>query len=104
MGYIFLTISLIFAVLGNTSVKLSQGFHKRMPSLGVFLFFGFCIYFLTLSVKDIEVSIAYGIWSGVSIASTTIIGILFFKESVNKRKIISILLIMVGVLVLHLYS
>ncbi|MFD2923949.1 DMT family transporter [Halobacillus naozhouensis] len=104
MGYILLTISLIFAVLGNTSVKLSQGFYKRMPSFGSFLFYGFCIYFLTLSVQHIEVSIAYAIWSGVTIAATTLIGILFFNESINKRKVSSVLLIIAGVLVLHLQS
>ncbi|KAB8135751.1 multidrug efflux SMR transporter [Gracilibacillus oryzae] len=104
MGYLFLTISLVFAVIGNMSVKLSQGFQRRLPSVGVFLFYGFCIYFLTLSIQHIEVSVAYAIWSGVTIMATTVIGILFFNEKINMRKLSSIVIILVGVLVLHLQS
>ncbi|WP_158737870.1 multidrug efflux SMR transporter [Alteribacillus sp. YIM 98480] len=104
MGYIFLTISLILAVLGNTSVKLSQGFQRWLPSIGVFILYGFCIYFLTLSVQKIEISIAYAIWSGVTIAATTLIGIVFFNELANVRKISSVILIILGVLFLHFQS
>ncbi len=102
MGSIFLIISLLFAVAGNTSVKLSKGFHKRIPSIGSFLFYGICLYFLTLSVQFMDVSIAYAIWSGVTIASTTMFGVLFFNESCNKRKVISVILVIAGVLILKI--
>ena len=102
MGTAFLLISLVFAVAGNTSVKFSKGFQKRLPSIGSFLLYGICLYFLSLSVQYIDVSIAYAIWSGVTIASTTLIGILFFRESFSKGKVLSVGLIIVGVIVLKL--
>ncbi|WP_080848265.1 DMT family transporter [Cytobacillus gottheilii] len=104
MGYLFLLISLFFAVLGNLSVKLSQGFQRKWPSIAVFLFYSICLYFLSLSFEQIEMGVAYAIWSGVTIAATTIIGILFFNESASKRKITSVAIIIAGVLVLHLQN
>ncbi|MDX8342355.1 DMT family transporter [Rossellomorea sp. YZS02] len=102
MGTLFLLISLLFAVAGNTSVKLSKGFQKRMASIASFLLYGVCLYFLTLSVRYMAISIAYAIWSGVTIASTTLIGVLFFQEKISKGKIGSIVLIIVGVIIVKL--
>ncbi|MCA1011561.1 DMT family transporter [Halobacillus halophilus] len=98
MGY--LIAALILAALGQVTVKLSLGFKRLLPSILSFALFGLCIYFLTLSVQYIEVGIAYAVWSGVSIAATTLLGILFFNEKITRRKLISTLLILVGVVIL----
>ncbi|MFG6115829.1 DMT family transporter [Halobacillus sp. MO56] len=104
MASLYLIISLIFSTIGNISVKLSEGFTRKLPSIGVFVFFTLCIYYLTLSIQYLEISIVYAIWSGVSVAATTLMGILIFRESANARKIISILLIIIGVVSLELYG
>jgi small multidrug resistance pump len=98
MGY--LLVSLILATLGNICVKLSAGFRRIFPSAASFVLIGLCLYFLTLSVKTIEIGIAYALWSGVSIAATTLAGILLFNEKASKRKFLSIGLIIAGVLIL----
>ena len=102
MGTLFLLISLLFAVAGNTSVKLSKGFQEWLASVSSFLLYGVCLYFLTLSVRYMDISIAYAIWSGVTIASTTLIGILFFQETISKGKIVSVVLIIMGVIIVKL--
>ncbi|MGR3762864.1 DMT family transporter [Rossellomorea sp. NS-SX7] len=99
MGYLIL--SLIFAAIGNICVKLSSGFHRWLPSTAAFVLIGACLYFLTLSVQTMEVGVAYAIWSGVSIAATTLFGIFFFKEKADVRKFIFVGLIILGVLVLQ---
>ncbi|WP_018923119.1 DMT family transporter [Salsuginibacillus kocurii] len=104
MGALLLTISLCFSVIGNFMVKLSKGFQNKLPSIGVFVSFSLCIYFLTLSVQYMEVGIVYAIWSGVSVAATTSLGILFFQEPSSRKKITSILVIIVGVVLLQFYS
>ncbi|WP_397356831.1 DMT family transporter [Paenibacillus sp. N3.4] len=47
---------------------------------------------------------AYAIWSGVGTALITIIGIWWFNESISTLKVISILLIILGVIGLHVSS
>jgi small multidrug resistance pump len=57
---------------------------------------------LNFALKGIEVSIAYAIWSGVGTALVVIIGIFFFSENSTVLKIISIVLIILGVVGLNL--
>lgn len=102
MGYIFMFITILMSVAGNVSVKLSNGFKKKLYAIMSFVFFTLCILFLTLTVNYIDISIAYAIWSGASISIVAIIGILFFNESKSIKKCISICLIMLGVMILHL--
>ncbi|MBY7142019.1 QacE family quaternary ammonium compound efflux SMR transporter [Virgibacillus sp. NKC19-3] len=104
MGSLLLTVSVIFSIIANIFAKLSRGFKNKGLSILSFLFFGLCIYFLTLSVQYIEVGIVYAVWSGAAIAATAIMGIVFFKETANKVKLLSILVILIGVIILQLSS
>ncbi|UOQ44207.1 SMR family transporter [Halobacillus salinarum] len=97
---IYLITALLLAAAGQITVKKSAGFRRWIPSLLSFLLFGLCIYFLTVAVQYMEVGIAYAIWSGASIVSTTIIGILLFNETASRRKLFYIGLILIGVIIL----
>lgn len=96
----YLILALTFSIIGSIAVKYAAGFTKKIPGLAAFFLFGLCIYFLTLSVQFIEVGLAYAIWSGGSIAGTTIAGLILFNEKATRRKFISIALIMIGVVLL----
>ncbi|MCA1055852.1 multidrug efflux SMR transporter [Rossellomorea aquimaris] len=98
MGYLFL--SLVLAAAGNLSVKLSEGFRKRLYSVASFVLIGLCLYFLSLSVRTMEIGIAYAIWSGSSIAITALFGLLFFNEKANPAKFIYIGFVIVGIVIL----
>ena len=52
---------------------------------------------MTIAVKKIDMSVSYAIWSGVGTALIAIIGIGFFKEPITALKVVSLLLIVVGV-------
>ena len=88
-------------VLGITSMKLSEGFTKIVPSVLLFIFYGLCFSCLTLAIKKIDVSVAYGVWSGLGTALIALIGIYWFKEPVTAIKLTSLALIIVGVIGLN---
>ena len=98
MGY--LVLSLVLATIANISVKFSSGFERLFPSITSFLFFGACLYFLTISVQTIEVGIAYAIWGGVSIMATTLFGILLFNERASSKKFLFISFIILGIIII----
>ncbi len=102
MYWLYLGLAIIFEVFGTTSMKLSQGFTKIIPTISMIFFYMLSFTFLTLALKRIDISVAYAIWSGVGVMLISLIGILFFKESVSLLKILSIILIVVGVVGLHL--
>ncbi|WP_283152553.1 DMT family transporter [Guptibacillus hwajinpoensis] len=97
---IFLILALAFSIIGSITVKLSAGFTLKIPGISSFILFGLCIYFLTLSVQSIEIGLAYAIWSGGSIAGTTIAGLILFNEKATRRKFLSIAFIIIGVVIL----
>lgn len=102
MHWFYLFLAIVFEVAGTTSMKLSEGFTKLTPSVLMGVFYIFCFGFLTLSLKAIEVSMAYAIWSGLGIVLISIIGFFYFNETMNATKIIAIGLIMIGVVMLNL--
>ncbi|MBW4551887.1 MAG: multidrug efflux SMR transporter [Aphanocapsa sp. GSE-SYN-MK-11-07L] len=97
MPWLYLGLTILFEVAGTTCMKLSQGFSQVWPSIGMAVFYGASLTFLTLTLKKLDVSIAYAIWSGVGTALIAAIGMLWFREPVTFLKLVSIGLIIAGV-------
>jgi small multidrug resistance pump len=102
MSWTFLLLAIIFETIGTSAMKMSQGFTKLGPAILMVVCYVLCFSLLTLAIKQLDVSLAYAIWSGLGTALITIIGMYYFHEKVGALKIISILLIIIGVIGLHL--
>lgn len=102
MSWILLSLAILFEVAATTAMKLSGGFSKLLPSLLMILFYLFSFSLLNFALKGLEVSVAYAIWSGVGTALIVIIGLILFREKITTLKMISILLIILGVIGLNL--
>ncbi len=103
MQYWFsLTCAILLEVAGTTSMKLSEGFTKLVPSVLLFVFYAASFVALTFSLRKIDVSVAYAIWSGIGTGLITVIGMLYFRETATVFKMMSIGLIIIGVVGLNL--
>jgi small multidrug resistance pump len=102
MSWLYLVLAIVLEVSGTISMKLSQGFTKILPSVLMFLFYGLSLSALTLALKKIDVSVAYAVWSGLGTALIASVGVLWLREPLNALKIISLLLIIMGVIGLNL--
>lgn len=102
MEWIYLILAIAFEISSTTLMKMSNGFTKILPTVGTFLGYIICFSFLSISLKKIDLSVAYAIWSAVGIFVLSAIGIFVFKESINILKVISILFIVLGVVGLNL--
>lgn len=83
-------------------MKLSDGFTKLTPSILIFVFYTFSFTFLTLSLKRLEVGVAYAIWSGLGTSLIALVGFFFFNEPMTLTKVASLILIIVGVVGMRL--
>ena len=99
-----LAIGILFEVLGTICMKYAEGFTKLVPSVLVFVFYGISLAALVFVLEKMQVSVAYAVWASAGTALIAIIGILFFKEPVTLIKILSILLIILGILGLELFD
>ncbi len=104
MHWLFLSAAIIFEISGTTCMKLSDGFQKFWPSVGIFVFYCSSIVSLTMAVKTLDVSIAYAIWCAVGIAIIATIGAVFFGEQMTPLRIFFLAVIVVGVVGLNLSS
>jgi len=98
----FLITAIVLEVSGTTSMKLSEGFTRFWPSIFIFVFYALSFTALTACVKQMEISIAYAVWSGLGTFLIAIIGAAYFKEPMPLIKILSLFLIVVGVLGVNL--
>ena len=101
MGWLYLMLAILSEVSGTTSLKFSEGFTRPLPSVLVVVCYGLSFFMLSLTLKRIDVSVAYAVWSGLGTALIASIGFLWFKEPVTALKIASIGLIIIGVIGLN---
>lgn len=102
MSWIYLLLAILTEIMGTTSMKISEGFSRLVPSIMIFVFYGVSLSFLTLALRRIDIGVAYAIWSGLGTALIAAIGIIWFRESLSLMKVISILLIIAGVIGLNM--
>jgi small multidrug resistance pump len=93
--------TVMFEVAGTVSMKLSEGFAKLVPSLLIFVFYGLSFVLLTLTLKTMNVSTIYAMWSGLGTSLVAVIGVVYFKEVMNVSKALGIGLVVLGVILIH---
>ncbi|MHB1948234.1 MAG: DMT family transporter [Gammaproteobacteria bacterium] len=98
MTLFYLFLAILLEVAGTTSMKLSYGFEKLVPSVLLFVFYMLSFLFLTLSLKRLEVGFAYAIWAGLGTLLIALIGVFYFNEPMTIIKATSLFLIIVGVM------
>ncbi|MDQ8936174.1 SMR family transporter [Acinetobacter rudis] len=104
MAYGLLALAIISEVTGSTFLVKSEGFTKLGPSLAVVVLFSIAFYLLSQVIKVIPLGIAYAIWAGVGIVLTGLIGYFVFRQSLDLAAMIGIALIVLGVIVINLFS
>ncbi len=104
MPYLFLFLAIISEVIGTSALAASQQFTRLGPSLITVAGYGLGFYFFSFALKSIPMGVAYAIWGGVGIVLVTIIGFVFLKQKLDLAALAGIALIVIGVLVMQLFS
>ncbi|MBH5336902.1 multidrug efflux SMR transporter [Streptomyces pactum] len=83
-------------------LKLSHGFTRIWPTIAFCVFALSSFGLLTLSLKKLDVGPAYAVWTGIGATGTAIYGMIFLDDVVSALKIVSIVLVIVGIIGLRL--
>ena len=100
----WLLTSILFEVFGMLLFKFANGFTNFLPTAGAITCFITSIWLMSISLKQIEMGIAYALWAAASTALVALAGMAFYNESMGLFKLTGILLITVGVVLLNLAS
>ena len=104
MAYLYLAIAIIAEVIATSALKASEEFTKLIPSTIVVVGFLVALYFMTLVLRSIPVGIKYAIWSGLGIVLVGIVSFILYKEIPDTPAIIGMGLIILGVVVINVFS
>lgn len=102
MSYLFLAASILFEVFSSTMLKFSDGFKRLMPVIGIVVGYGISFYALSITLQSLPLGVVYATWSGVGTILTVVIGVLLFKEKVNKKGALGIVILLVGLVLMNL--
>lgn len=104
MCWAWLFLAILLEVAATVFLKLSDGFTKFAPTAVMAVLYLLSFLPMALALRGMDVGVAYAVWSAVGTSALAIIGMLLFKESVSVLKVVSIVLIVVGVISLNLSS
>ncbi len=102
ISWLFLLIAILSEVAATINMKLSMGLTRVIPIIAMVILYGISFGFLALSLKTIDVSVSYAVWSGLGTAVIAVAGYYIFGEPLGGMKIASICLIIIGVVGLNL--
>ncbi|HLR67712.1 DMT family transporter [Virgibacillus alimentarius] len=103
MGIFYLMISTICAVMGHIFVKKSDGMRKIKYTIYAVISFLTAIVLLSMSIKYMNMGIAFAIWSGLSIVFNNLFNIIVYKEEFSFRKLRGIAYIVAGIVILEAF-
>jgi small multidrug resistance pump len=101
-NWILLLVAIAFEIGGTTSMKLSHGFTRLVPTILMFMFYGTGITLMNLVLRRMDLSLVYAVWSGLGTAAIALIGMIWFHEPANAIRITSIIIIILGVVGLNI--
>ncbi len=104
MKWLLLSLGIFFEIIALVFMKKSEGFTKLYPILLVLLFYSMALGCLILVLRKMDTSVAYAIWASAGIAIIAIVGMFWLNEPVTVIKIVSILLILLGVIGLEFFD
>ncbi len=101
---LLLVVAVVSEVVGTAGLKASEGFTRVGPSVVVVIGYGAAFYFLSMSLREIPLGVAYAIWSGLGTVGSVLLGVLIWREVMGLPHAVGIGLILVGVVILNVFA
>lgn len=104
MAWGYLLIASLGEILGVASINMYLRRKSWWWLLTVILVFSFGFFFLALAMREIQMAIAYAIWTGLGAVGAVLMGVIFFKESMTIFRLLFLTCIISGAVGLQIVS
>ena len=102
--YLFLIGAILCEVAGTMLLPVTQNFTKIIPTAFLTLFYLIAFYLLTFVVNKLPIAIVYATWSGLGVFTISILGYIFFRQSLAWQAIVGLFLIVIGVILVNSFT
>ncbi|WP_186646471.1 DMT family transporter [Fluviispira vulneris] len=104
MAWAYLVLAGIFEVVWAINLKEVDGISTLKPLLITLIGMIISFSFLSLALKKIPMGTAYAIWTGIGALGVAIYGVVFIGESANLLRVLSIIILVLGILGLKIFT
>lgn len=104
MAWISLVFAGIFEMLGVNSINKYVNDKSKKNLLTLIVMFALSFILLSYSIESLPMSTAYAVWTGIGASGGAILGIVFYKEPKDTKRIFFIGLILFAAVGLKLIS
>lgn len=104
MAWIALIIAGFLEVFGVAMMNRWQIKKSFTTIAALVVGFGLSLSLLSYAMNTISMGTAYAIWTGIGAAGGALVGMIFFKESTDWKRILFIFLILAAAIGLKLFS
>jgi quaternary ammonium compound-resistance protein SugE len=98
LAWLLLVAAGLLEIVWAISMKASHGFTKQLFTVVTLVAAALSFWLLGLALRQLPVGTAYAVWTGIGAVGATILGIVFFGESLTLARIGCIALIVLGIL------
>lgn len=104
MMWIILVFAGIFEMLGINFLNAYVSYRKKVNLLMMCVTFILSFILLSVAMSELPMSTAYAVWTGIGAVGGTLLGMIFYKESKDIRRILCIVVILASTVGLKLLS
>ena len=104
MMWIILVFAGIFEMLGINFLNAYVSYRKKVHLLMMCLTFILSFILLSVAMSELPMSTAYAVWTGIGAVGGTLLGMIFYKESKDIKRILCIVVILASTVGLKLLS
>ncbi len=102
MNWVILLSAGLLEVGWAIGLKYTEGFSRPWPTAWTVLSMLLSIGLLGIAMKSLPVGTAYAVWVGIGAIGTAVMGIVLLGEHASTMKLLSLLLIFIGIVGLKL--
>ena len=102
MDWTLLFLAGLFEIGWAVGIKYTAGFTRIWPTMATLTAMILSIGMLGMAVKTLPIGTAYAVWVGIGSVGTAVLGVVLLGESLSAGRLLSLLLIFLGVVGLKL--
>lgn len=104
MAWTFLILAGLFEMLGVAMINKLHKDKSWKPAVLLILGFGASFLFLSIAMESLPMGTAYAVWTGIGASGGAVVGMLFFNESKDWKRILFIAMVLGAAMGLKLVS
>jgi quaternary ammonium compound-resistance protein SugE len=104
MAWLYLFMAGLAEIAWAIGLKFTEGFTRPLPSIATVATMVVSFYLLSLALRTLPIGTAYAVWTGIGAVGTALLGMIIFGEPRTVLRLLSILLIVIGIFGLRLFG